>query len=120
MTLLEMMIVLAILALVMGVVIGPAVINKFRDARKQVAAIAVDKYVSEAFPTWVHANPGKVCPENLAALAPYMNKKSLEDPWQHPYRMLCGANLPPEAQGFGVSSDGPDQQPNTEDDIRSW
>jgi prepilin-type N-terminal cleavage/methylation domain-containing protein len=120
MTLLEMMIVLAILALVMGLLIGPVVIGALVDSRKKIAALTVDKYVNEAFPLWMNANPDRPCPEDLAALGRYMNQKSPEDPWHRPYRMLCGPNLPPEARGIAVISDGEDQRPNTQDDVRSW
>jgi Type II secretion system (T2SS), protein G len=130
----EIMILLAIMELAIGLVLGPRVLGGFVGSKQKIAALAIDKYVHEAFPRWANANPDQVCPESLAALARYLsgksledaalarysNKKSLEDPWQRPYRMLCGANLPPEAEGFGVISDGPDQQPNTEDDIHSW
>lgn len=120
MTLLEIMIVLAILALIMGLVVGPIVMALFSQSKVEITAATVKKYANEAYPLWVTANPGQSCPADIEALSPYMNKKDLKDSWQQPYRLYCGPNLPPGVQGIAVASDGPDSKPNTEDDIKSW
>lgn len=120
MTLLEIMIVLAILALIMGLVVGPAVMRMFSDSKVQIASATVHKLADEAYPMWLSANPGQSCPADLAALGPYMNKAAQVDPWNEPYRLFCGASLPEGARGVAVLSSGPDMKPNTEDDIKSW
>ena len=120
MTLLEIMIVLAILALIMGLVVGPRVMKLFSKSKEDITAATVKKYASEAFPLWSQANPDKACPTDIAALNEYMNNKENKDAWGQPYRMMCGANLPPGAQGIAIVSNGPDQKENTADDIKSW
>ena len=100
MTLLEIMIVLAILALIMGLVVGPRVMKLFSKSKEDIAAATVKKYASEAFPLWSQANPDKACPPNIEALNEYMNNKENKDTWGQPYRMMCGAELPPGAQGI--------------------
>lgn len=121
MTLLEIMIVLAILALIMGLVVGPRVMKLFSKSKEDIAAATVRKYASEAFPLWSQANPDKACPPDIAALSEYMNSNKNSDAWGQPYRMMCGPNLPPGVQGgIAVVSNGPDQKENTADDIKSW
>jgi prepilin-type N-terminal cleavage/methylation domain-containing protein len=120
MTLLEIMIVLAILALIMGLVVGPKVMKLFSKSKEDIAAATVRKYANEAFPLWSQANPDKACPPNIDALNEYMNNKENKDTWGQPYRLLCGPTLPAGAQNIGIVSNGPDQKENTADDIKSW
>ena len=120
MTLLEIMIVLAILALVMGVLVGPRVIDAFRDAKKRTATLAVRKYADEAYPAWAAAHPDRPCPDTLEDLGAFMNQKDTKDPWGNRYKMYCGSTLPPDAKGLAVSSPGEDGKDGTADDIRSW
>ncbi|MGE0867715.1 MAG: prepilin-type N-terminal cleavage/methylation domain-containing protein [Kofleriaceae bacterium] len=121
MTLLEIMIVLAILALVMGLVVGPRVMSMFKEGKKDVAQAAVMKFAHEAYTQWSMANPQKGCPEKIEDLSKYMNSSDVKDPWGTPYKMFCGANLPAGVQGgFGVMSVGEDGKEGTEDDVKSW
>ena len=117
MTLLEIMIVLAILAIVMGLLVGPKVIGYFTTSQREIAKIAVDKYAYEAYPAWAVQHPGRACPEGLAELA--ANRKHTTDPWGTEYKMHCGATAVPAA-GFGAASFGGDTKEATPDDIRSW
>lgn len=120
MTLLEIMIVLAILALVMGLVVGPRVMAMFGDSKKDIAKATVQKYAFEAYTQWSVANRDKACPASIEELSPFMNSKDVKDPWGTPYKMLCGQNLPAGARGLAVMSFGEDQQEGTADDIKSW
>ena len=120
MTLLEIMIVLAILALVMGLVVGPRVMKMFGQSRVDIAKMTVSKYVNEAYPHWSSEHPGKACPDSLLELNEYMNSKDTHDPWGTDYKMMCGQTLPPGARGLAVMSNGEDQKEGTSDDIRSW
>src|SRR5262249_33439717 len=52
MTLLEIMIVLAILALVMGFLVGPAIFKSFQESKGEVAKNIVRKLANEAYPQW--------------------------------------------------------------------
>lgn len=120
MTLIEIMIVLAILGLVMGVLVGPRVMDIFRDSKGEIARLAVQKLANEAFPQWLSRNPGKACPEQIDELAALMNKKDAQDPWGNPYKMLCPPNLPAGAKIIAIMSPGVDGKEGTDDDIKSW
>lgn len=119
-TLLEIMIVLAIIALIMGLVVGPMIMKQFGSARRELAAAAVAKIVNEAYPMWAQANPDKQCPASMEALLDFSNSKVNRDPWGKPYRLLCGPDAPTGVVGIAVVSNGPDQREGTEDDVKSW
>jgi general secretion pathway protein G len=119
MTLLEILIVLAILGLVMGVLVGPRLFSMFSEGQAKVAETEVKKLTTEAFIRWQMKNPGKGCPE-LNELAALLDKKEAKDPWNHDYIALCGDNAPPGSNGFAVLSVGADGEQGTEDDIKSW
>jgi type II secretory pathway pseudopilin PulG len=116
MTLLEIMIVLAILALIMGLVIGPKVMEHYRNARRQTARLAVKGYAERDFPQWSLAHHER-CPGSLVEVA---GSPDIEDPWGTDYKMYCGATAPKQDVAFGAASFGEDKQENTPDDIRSW
>jgi general secretion pathway protein G len=121
MTLLEIMIVLAILALVMGLVVGPRVMRMFGKSKVDIAQLTVKKYAFEAFGEWSQAHPDKQCPDKLEDLSQYMDSKDIKDPWGNPYKMFCGQNLPAGAKGgLAVMSAGEDGKEGTEDDVKSW
>lgn len=121
MTLLEIMIVLAIIALVMGFLVGPRVLEQFQTAKDDTAKTEAKDFAYQAYTQWTRDNPGKGCPASMDELLKYSNKKEANDPWGKPYQMHCGESLPSNVRGgFGVSSYGPDQKPNTDDDIKSW
>jgi len=120
MTLLEIMIVLAILALVMGLVVGPRVMKMFGKSKVDIAELTVKKYAYEAYGGWSQANPNKSCPEKLEDLNEFMNNKDIKDPWGTDYKMFCGPTLPPGAKGLAVMSAGEDQKEGTNDDLKSW
>jgi hypothetical protein len=119
MTLLEIMIVLAILALVMGLLVGPKVMKMFGESKIDTTRIKLKKYAFEAYPSWSASHPDKACPDKLADLNEYMNGDDSNDAWAKPIKMLCGPTLPPGARGLVVISSGPDMKEGTEDDIRS-
>ena len=121
MTLLEILIVLAILALVMGFLIGPRVFAAFQESKGEVARSIAKKLAYEAYPQWSMkpSNQGK-CP-STSDLAEYVNQKSeFTDPWGGAYIIKCGADLPAGARGIAVYSKGEDGKEGTGDDQRSW
>lgn len=120
MTLIEIMIVLAILALVMGLIVGPRVMENWRRSKDDIAKLAVQKLANEAFPQWATRNPGKACPEQLEELSELMNKKDAKDPWGSHYKIYCPPNLPAGANGIAIMSPGEDGKEGTDDDIKSW
>jgi len=120
MTLLEIMIVLAILALVMALLVGPRVLNALRDSKVKTTKMKLNQYANEAFPQWSANHPDKACPDKLADLDEFMNSHDSNDAWARPIKMMCGTNLPPGAKGLAVMSVGEDGKEGTEDDIKSW
>ena len=120
MTLLEIMIVLAILALVMGLVVGPRVMKMFGESKGDIARATAKKYAFEAYPSWAAAHADKACPDTIADLNEYMNDKEANDAWGRPMKMMCGQTLPPGAKGLAVMSLGEDGKEGTEDDLKSW
>jgi prepilin-type N-terminal cleavage/methylation domain-containing protein len=120
MTLLEIMIVLAILALVMGVLVGPKILDYFRRARIETTVMKLSRYANEAYPGWAMAHPGKSCPDTLADLGEYANDRDGTDAWGNPIRLLCGASLPAGARQIAFLSIGEDGREDTGDDLKSW
>jgi general secretion pathway protein G len=122
MTLLEIMIVLAILALVMGLLLGPRILRAFSDAREDTQKALVRKYVFEGYVDWATRNPTKGCPGSLQEVSERMGRNDSKDAWGRELIMFCGDTLPPGAakDGFAVMSLGADGQQNTADDIKSW
>ena len=120
MTLLEIMIVLAIIALVMGLLVGPKVMKLFGESKVDTTKMKLKQYAFEAYPSWSAAHPDKACPEKLADLNEYMNNNDSNDSWGRPLKMLCGTNLPPGAKGIAVMSSGDDGKDGTADDLKSW
>jgi prepilin-type N-terminal cleavage/methylation domain-containing protein len=120
MTLLEIMIVLAIIALVMALLVGPRVISLFNKSKVDTTKIKLRKYAFEAYPSWSASHPDKQCPEKLSDLNEYMNNEDSNDSWSRPLKMLCGSSLPAGAKGLAVTSMGEDGKEGTADDLKSW
>jgi general secretion pathway protein G len=120
MTLLEIMIVLAILAIVMGLLVGPKVMDYFKQAKVKTTNMKLKMCAYQAYPSWTASHPDSDCPASLADLTPYLNNEDLNDAWGTPLTMVCGAKAPAQARGFGVISAGEDHQPGTPDDLHSW
>ena len=126
MTLLEIMIVLAILALVMGLIVGPRVMAMFGESKVSLTKLKVAKFANEAFPQWSMNNSGKACPDKISDLNQYMNDQSPEatnDAWGKPLKMYCGTNMPAGVTGgFAVMSFGENgtDENGQGDDVASW
>jgi general secretion pathway protein G len=117
MTLLEIMIVLAILGLVIGVLIVPNLLDKLEQSKEDLTAMEAKKLATETYTEWKIKNRTG-CP-SLDDLAKIAGKQKLQDQWGQPYSIHCGDNKPP-GQRFGISSKGPDENEGTDDDIKSW
>jgi general secretion pathway protein G len=122
-TLLEIMVVLAIIGLVMGVLVGPRVWNAWRNTQPK-AAYFMEREIITAYHGWLDAQQDAKCPDRIEDLAKYVNtsKTDMKDPWGHLYIMKCGDQVPPDSDDpdFAVVSAGQDGRENTEDDVRSW
>jgi general secretion pathway protein G len=121
MTLLEIMIVLAILTLIMGIVVGPRVFEMFSKSKIDLAKTEMKQLVYEAYTRWEVDNVSRSgsCPQAISELTAYANKKDGKDPWGNEYVMHCGDSAAAGAR-FGLSSNGPDGKQGTDDDLRTW
>jgi general secretion pathway protein G len=116
-TLLEIMIVLAIMGLIVtGVSIK--VFSQLKKAKTQAARIGVKKVVDAS--GRFMAGPGSGCPKGIEELIGQgeLSKSDAKDPWGAPYIFRCPGTQDPE--GVDVYSFGPDKVDGTADDIRSW
>jgi general secretion pathway protein G len=116
-TLLEIMVVLAIIALLAGGV-GAAVFNNFKKAQKQTARLRV-KAARDATQQYMMDNSSS-CPRSIDDLVAqkYLDRSNAKDPWGKDLIFRCpGTN---ETDGADIASAGPDKQEGTPDDIKSW
>jgi len=116
MTLIEIMVVVAIIGLVMGGV-GVVAFNQFKKAQVKQAQTDI-RELKAAIQHWMLDNSGESCPKTLQEL--YSQKyitKAPRDPWGQDFVYACPGQTPGE--DFDIVSKGPDKQPGTDDDIRS-
>jgi len=113
-TLLEMMIVLALLGLIVST-IGTAVYRRWAEGQIRTSKLQVRELVGVAQEAMID-DPG--CPTIQQMLARGQLRKAPRDAWGTPLTLEC-----PSKEGkdpVDVSSAGPDKKPGTEDDIQSW
>ena len=116
MTLIEIMVVVAIIGLLMGTV-GVVAYNRFQKAKLTNAKMIV-KNMQEAIIHYFMDNQDK-CPTDLKTLytQKYINKEP-KDPWGEDLTFKCPGEK--DTQGADITSKGPDRKDGTEDDIQSW
>ena len=121
MTLIEILIVVGLIALVMGLVIGPRLFSSQDSSQRGIAKIGADDIAQGAYLAWRASNPGKQCPASIADLSPYRSGSNTKDPWGAEYLIFCGPTKPADCKSpLCAVSNGPDGAPNTPDDIKSW
>ena len=111
-TLIEILIVLAIIGLIAGGVAVVAV-PQFEKARVTQAKQDVGR-LKQAIELWRSQNPGAECPtmDKLKADKVVATSTKSADPWDTPYEIVC------EPEDTIVVSYGPDKKKNTKDDLR--
>ncbi|PTX91639.1 type II secretion system major pseudopilin GspG [Opitutus sp. ER46] len=128
-TMLEIMVVLAIIGLLTG--LGISQVNKMLDnARVDTATLFVNTSVKVPLMSYrMHMGDYPSTQEGLQALltppssragmwrGPYVERMSL-DPWGEPYQYAAPGTH--NKDGYDVWSKGPDKQSGTEDDIGNW
>ena len=126
-TLIEIMIVLAIVGMLFSFV-GVNVIKKFRESKVQAAKIQMASYEQAlqayylAHSTYPHTSQGLQAliaapttgrtPKNYPDGGYFGKKQLVNDPFGNPYHYECE-----DYQNYTISSDGPDGQAGTDDDI---
>jgi general secretion pathway protein G len=110
-TLIEILIVLAIVGLIAGGVAVVAV-PKYQESQKNQAKIDA-RTIHPVAEKYKVDHPG-VCPtvEQLRAEKELSAASKVTDPWDSPYKIVCGDD------DIMVLSFGPDKKENTNDDIR--
>ena len=110
-TLIEILIVLAIVGLIAGGVAVVAV-PKYQESQKNQAKIDA-RTIHPVAEKYKVDHPG-VCPtvEQLRAEKELSAASKITDPWDSPYKIVCGD------EDIMVLSFGPDKKENTNDDIR--
>lgn len=117
MTLIEIMVVIAIMGLIMGIV-GVSVMKQFGKAKIQTARTQIKSFEQGLDQFYLDNGSYPSTDQGLKALVEgeYM-KKIDKDPWKRDYNYSS-----PGASGnpYEITSSGPDKQEGTEDDIKSW
>ena len=116
-TLLEIMVVLAIIALLAGGV-GAAVFKQFKKAQISTARLRV-KTARDATAQYMIDNSSN-CPRGVDDLVSqkYLDRSNAKDPWGKDFTLRCPGQKDPESAD--ISSSGPDKTDGTADDIKSW
>jgi general secretion pathway protein G len=115
-TLIEIMIVLAIIALMAGGV-GAAVFSQYKKAQVKIAKQRVNA-VKNGVNTYMVDNNS--CPKGIDDLVAqkYLDRSNAKDPWGKELIFRCPGTNDPESAD--IVSAGPDKQEGTPDDIKSW
>jgi hypothetical protein len=85
--------------------------------KADIAQAAAMNIAHETYDAWALDHPTRKCPKDIAELM--MRNDATNDPWGQSYRMFCNPSAPP-GKRLRVASSGPDQKPDTDDDIKSW
>jgi hypothetical protein len=86
--------------------------------RRKLTQAKVERYVREAYPAWLRAHPGEMCPQQLVELNEYTGDSDAKDAWGHPIKLLCGDHWGGKKH-IEVIALGRDAQLGTDDDIRA-
>jgi general secretion pathway protein G len=115
MTMLEIMIVLALIGLVMSAV-GVGVFAQFKKGQRKVAQAQVNDVASKIIQFM--ADNSNECPKGLDDLVAqkYLPKKQ-KDPWNRDLVIRCPGTV--NTDGVDVVSFGPDGQEGTADDVKA-
>jgi general secretion pathway protein G len=122
-TLLEIMIVIAILGLLVVIVV-PRVVGALSKSEVDLTRVAVNNIANDWYNKWDLASD-EPCPQSILELAKAVNanEEDTKDPWGMPYKMYtsCQGDMPAGVStSIGVMSFGPDKKEGTPDDIKSW
>jgi general secretion pathway protein G len=111
-TLIEILIVLAIVGLIAGGVAVVAV-PKYQESQKNQAKIDA-RTIHPVAEKYMVDHPGEPCPtvELLRDKRELSAASKITDPWDTPYKIVCGD------EDVMVMSMGPDKKEGTNDDIR--
>jgi general secretion pathway protein G len=121
MTLLEIMIVIAILGLLVVIVV-PRVVGALSSSKTDLMKIQVDKIATDWYNRW-QLKTNEACPKDLLEVARAVSASpdDVKDAWDSDFKFMCGSEAGlPNGLTFGVYSLGEDKKEGTADDIKSW
>ena len=115
MTLMEIMIVFALIALIMGAV-GVGAFSQWKKGQMKTARIQVNEIMQKAQQYMMDNN--NECPKSMDDLVAqkYMPRRQ-KDPWNKDFIMRCPGQI--NTDGIDVISVGPDGTEGTADDIKA-
>lgn len=128
-SLIEVMVVLLIIG-IMASMVAPQILGNQEEAQRKKAAVDIQQLESAMEMYKLRNNSFPTTEQGLEALvsAPTIEpiprnypdegfiKRLPADPWGNPYQLLS----PGEMGTFDIFTNGPDQEPGTEDDIGNW
>jgi general secretion pathway protein G len=127
-TLIEVLLVMAILVILAGFAVGTYQGVKARTDRSAAKAqVLLLKSTIETYQATVDSYPSslqalRTCPQDLPDptkwAGPYLDADVPLDPWGNPYQYACPGQHNPDS--FDVWSYGPDRVNGTPDDIGNW
>jgi Type II secretion system (T2SS), protein G len=94
--------------------------KEMAENRLNIVRLETKRLALEGYPLWARDHPNKACPDKIEELVAVTQSTEPNDPWGHPYVLLCGSSAPAGVRGAGVLSVGPDGKQGTADDIKSW
>ena len=122
-TLIEIMIVVAIIALLMGALIGPTAMRSYRQAKVDTAKMQMKGFATPLLMyNTAHGNYPST-DEGLNALVSdgMLKEKDIKDPWGNPFQYRCPSDT--EGEDYDIWSYGADGRDGGEGfnaDIKSW
>ena len=114
-SMIEIMIVLALIGLITGAV-ALGIRKKARDGQIRITQTQVREVAQLVFQH--RLLNGGACPDFKQWLEDKTLRSEPRDPWGHALRLVCPGTH--EEDSADIVSLGPDGQPDTKDDIRSW
>ncbi len=128
-SLIEVMVVLLIIGL-MASMVAPQILGNWEEAQLKKAAVDIQQIESALEMYKLRNNRFPTTEQGLQSLvtAPTIDpiprnypeggfiKRLPEDPWGHPYTLIS----PGELGVIDIFSNGPDEEPGTDDDIGNW
>jgi general secretion pathway protein G len=114
MTLIEIMIVLALMALI-ATALTLTIVHRWKEGQVRTAQIQIREVAGNVHSYLIARGE---CPSMDELIAGHYVRSEPRDPWGTPVAVRCPGERDPD--GVDVVSYGPDRREGTDDDIRSW
>ena len=121
-TLIEIMIVVSIIALLMGVLVGPQIFKARKQANVSAAKMQIPRF-SLSLESYKEAHGNyPTTEEGLQALVDdkLLKEKDIKDPWGNPFQYRCPGDHDDEYDIWSYGADGKEGGEGFDADITSW